>query len=1638
MASFYWVGGTDDWNGTAGSKWASQSGIASNLSTVPTSTDDVYLDAGSGSVTVTVASGHGNCANLFLSNFPGNLTISNTFAINGDFSFSGSSGTVTISASITLTGNLNCAGFTGTLAGTSSFNIAGGITLGSGMTRSYTGSITFSAASGTHLFTSNGISLDSTFIFSGSAATNSGGTWKFADNLTNGPTRALTLTRGTIDGNNKNYAGGSFLTTGTTTRSLIMGSGTWTFQSTSGTLWNISNASGFTLNSGTSTIKLAPGTGSTRTFAGNDQTYYNLWYAPTVASALAISGSNTFNNIRYDALSGTAEVAFQVDETTTVNTFSVSGTSGNPVTIQTTGDLGTHYLVKTGKGIISCDYLSIENSSASPADTWYAGANSTNVSGNSGWVFSVPPVKELAFHPCEQHFTISGVFLAATKFYVQYSTFPDFSSSYGSPSYGISTTAAQYFTHLVKIDPAAAGPGDVVYWRLVIWNGSAFNEYGDTHKTILRKRRSDNTGWSFVVGPNARSSGGDISDDSKENYIPTALSFAPDFMVFPGNLATITASANWNSIRTSLDHCGIDLPVYISPGQYDNDSSARGSRLTAFPCASLFTDGQQVIRSPYNDVQSYERSSGSNETGSYYFFAWGNAMFVVLNDWHNQSSSGSANVPSSYEREWFESVLKEHRHKYKWCFTFSSTAVDAIPPGASGTIAQHESLQDWLMSLQNLYKVTAHFSGGYHGWRCRKHNNGTLYVNANFGATLAGSSTSEWHAHAAFAHVRIGIDENGLNDEEFCRVDIVHSGADDSSGYTQGQVINTSTSESGVCEAFAGSILDKNDTAVDIFSANSGTLLIPRNDTNWIYSDQSNPSSTTVDHIISEQFYKTDYQPVILDSSMSASDQQQSWKVGQSPFIGGTVSSDWTDGYSAHNVSSGGASSISAYQLSGNTALSIDAPSPCYFIKHFDVEGELAVTELQIIYELKDAAYIWINGILAWYSDGEGTATSTGPPFSSAQRPRLRSEWVDSTSSLFVSTITGFEPEPDPDDRVVSSTTSRRRLPSVHYGTSGQPIRITNQSVISSIKTRGNVIAVMLVQGRTSGSTPMVASNAAMDLELVAFGSAQKYLFAPYIVSPTEGQMFNYGVVNVRWTKQNPPAANLDVDNDTITYEIEYTDNYIGRDTNWITIKRRIPWSDESMSWKVGKSIKSDSVRIRMRTKSSFNEQYSDWVMSNTFSVNVFNLIAPAIISPMPNSLYSDFLLIILDETLTKNTYHQKVRYTLEYASQKQDIDWTVIIQNVPVGQNVIRWNLDDVPTSDDYSIRITAKNVSTCFEEEAPEPDQIAKSFVHNVRIQQSGLFLIDTKAPQSVIEIEQNTGITNRVEQILNVFAEDDTTQVEQIQMRECDASAILSLGDISEIEPEECEPISDLITQNVDFDRIIGKPINNNAKIQWLLDSDKSGYRKIEAILTDSGGNSSIQDVSKVFISVFSSGNNINDFIVTIEQRDKVTIQTQNGVPAITVTPSVFEVAYLVTEYGELWVVEPFPRMIYTIEGDIAIKKIFNFNGVLLLFAYDSTNDVGYVYRHDNTKATLIHTFDDEDSITTGVATFVSVLYVGLKNGQLWKYNGFSFSQMSISTSDPISTLYSDESYLYIGYETNSYILLYNGDTFFQTTI
>jgi hypothetical protein len=257
---------------------------------------------------------------------------------------------------------------------------------GTGTTISGTGTLTF-AGRGSQTITSAGV----TFTQSITVDTPNGSVTlqdAFTTNRSNGG--ALTLNSGTINANNYNLtlsgSGSSFVSTNSNIRTIAIGSGTWTIagSATSNVGWNTSTSTNLTVT-GTGTISLTSSTA--KNFQGGGiQTWPTLNQGGS--GALTITGSNKFANITNTVQPAT--VTFPASTTNTFTNFSLSGTSGNLITINSSTS-GTRATVSKSSGTVSVNYLSIQDSAATGGASWYAGANSTNVSNNTGWIFTAPP-----------------------------------------------------------------------------------------------------------------------------------------------------------------------------------------------------------------------------------------------------------------------------------------------------------------------------------------------------------------------------------------------------------------------------------------------------------------------------------------------------------------------------------------------------------------------------------------------------------------------------------------------------------------------------------------------------------------------------------------------------------------------------------------------------------------------------------------------------------------------------------------------------------------------------------------------------------------------------------------------------------------------------------------------------------------------------------------------------------------------------------------------------------------------------------------------------------------------------------------------------------------------------------------------
>lgn len=328
----YWVGGTASWDGTAGTKWATTSGGAGGAS-VPTSSDDVFFDAASGAVTVTIAAGNTNCLSL-------------------DFT-----------------------GFTGTMAGTAAISIFGNLTMATGMTRSYTGTLTFAATGTGKTITMNGKAFAGAVTFNGV-----GGGWTLQDAFSIG-TGTLTLTAGTLNLNGKTTTASSMVISGATTRTLTCGAAAINLTTT----WNAATTTNLTFNVNTSTITLS-NTG-TVTFSGGGLTYNNVTFTGA-GNPGAITGANTFANFTA-TMSGTNSMRFELGANQIVSgTLTATGASAGGGRVRFGSNIrGTQRTITAAAvSLTNVDFSDIIGAGAA---TW-TGTSIADASNNTNITFTTP------------------------------------------------------------------------------------------------------------------------------------------------------------------------------------------------------------------------------------------------------------------------------------------------------------------------------------------------------------------------------------------------------------------------------------------------------------------------------------------------------------------------------------------------------------------------------------------------------------------------------------------------------------------------------------------------------------------------------------------------------------------------------------------------------------------------------------------------------------------------------------------------------------------------------------------------------------------------------------------------------------------------------------------------------------------------------------------------------------------------------------------------------------------------------------------------------------------------------------------------------------------------------------------------
>jgi hypothetical protein len=312
----------------------------------------------------------------------------------GVFDDAGSITTLTLSDDVMGTVDMSARTSAMTVTASTSLVIYGGWAFGSGVTStSNANTITFRPV-GAKTITSNSKTFGSPVTIDTGASTRTG-TIQLGDALLLESGKTLTITAGTFDANNYSVTAGSMVSSGTLTRFIKMGSGTWTLMFPTTTInanaWNISDSTNCSLDPGTSEILLAStGTGQ-RSFYGGSLSYNKVTVGPAAGTAQTIFWDfNVFNELA-SIKTAAFSVFFHTGGSHYIKTWSLTGSAGNVATLNRTfTSQWSLVLFNRSSGI---DYLNVSNCTVSTASAaeFYVGANSTNTTGNTRVVFTAAP-----------------------------------------------------------------------------------------------------------------------------------------------------------------------------------------------------------------------------------------------------------------------------------------------------------------------------------------------------------------------------------------------------------------------------------------------------------------------------------------------------------------------------------------------------------------------------------------------------------------------------------------------------------------------------------------------------------------------------------------------------------------------------------------------------------------------------------------------------------------------------------------------------------------------------------------------------------------------------------------------------------------------------------------------------------------------------------------------------------------------------------------------------------------------------------------------------------------------------------------------------------------------------------------------
>jgi hypothetical protein len=450
-------------------------------------------------------------------------------------------------------------------------------------------------------------------------------------------------------------------------------------------------------------------------------------------------------------------------------------------------------------------------------------------------------------------------------------------------------------------------------------------------------------------------------------------------------------------------------------------------------------------------------------------------------------------------------------------------------------------------------------------------------------------------------------------------------------------------------------------------------------------------------------------------------------------------------------------------------------------------------------------------------------------------------------------------------------------------------------------------------------------------------------LVAKNILSPSGGEEF-FPDQSVLVTFDN-----ISYPDDQFYFDLFVTLNYDGIDnSNWDFIAR-LPIGVREYELLFKKPIFGNNIRLATCGVSRRGIRSIKNVMSKSFSFRPRLVRDPVLINPVPNKSYSNNIEILIDNSYLNYSEKSNIRFYSYFSSNFLGVLNSPIAERVDSGISQIKWNISNLPNSDDYEI--------LCYYSD-DLGNRSSDVIIKNLKITNPGLCIIDTEPPQTAIKIQNDSEYISDPTISIQLYSYDDTTGINGFIFKE------LRFNEDNEIQVvKKSEP------RNYD--------INN---FYTVLDEDGKTY--IGALVEDVAGNRT--DYSLDYnssltynINYFRSSNlNIENFNVTASSSDGASAYF-----AVEKNNSYY--LYRKTEIFTMVQQLPLPC--------IAIK---NFADDVIM-SFENSNRSLEIKRFTNNTLFEIYVSGSKNTMCNSIEFYKNSYYLGCDDGSLYRLHASSVS-------------------------------------------